>query len=335
MFQAVPETVKSYGEGMMSDIDDNSEKGWLTTAIEGGLPQILAGPAGKAISRLIGAAVEIPAVALEGVVQGIRDKSDARSQISQAIASRAAETAANDPDIMDRAIQTMLARSYRVQKNKDAVATIAIEELSENPPPANSEGPSDDWLNKFERHAEDASSDDLRIMFGKLLAGEVRRPGDVSAATLTFISNLDSDTAKLIQRVMPCCTNDGAAYLEALDTELTTPENAYLELAGFWSADKHLKMTFDANGTAIRKLTETGMGIAIIGDTEKYISLRGAILSRAGRDLVNVVGPDFDYQKLANYALKNEFVKKFYYGELVSSGINVSMPNPIELFIEM
>jgi hypothetical protein len=145
---------------------------WLATIIEGGVPQILLGPAGKAISRLVGAAVEIPAARMDSIAQRIRDKTEARSQISQAIAKRVAELSIDDPDVMERAMNNMLDREDRVQKNKDAVAVIAVQDLHENPPNQESEGPSDDFLTKFERYAGDASSDDLRMMFGKILAGE-------------------------------------------------------------------------------------------------------------------------------------------------------------------
>ncbi len=58
----------------------------LERVLGGGLPQILLGPAGAAISRLVGATVEIPAAWLEARAQSIRDETEARSLIMKALA---------------------------------------------------------------------------------------------------------------------------------------------------------------------------------------------------------------------------------------------------------
>ena len=142
---------------------------------------------GRCNSRLIGAATDIPAAFLESFTQGIKDKKSARSQISQAIAGKVAAVSVEDPAVMQRAIQNMLGRAYRVQANKDAIARIAVESLVDDPVPAESIGPTGSWMMKFERYVEDVSDDDLRMVFGKLLAGEIRRPGEVAQSTLHFV----------------------------------------------------------------------------------------------------------------------------------------------------
>lgn len=198
-------------ESSQNDGDDHGT--WISTVLEGGLPQFIAGPAGKAISRLIGAGADIPAAWLEGLAQGHRDKTDARSRVSKVIAEKAAGMAVDNPAIMERALHGMLAKSYRIQTNREAVAEIALEELTKLPPPEDSKGPSDDWMNKFERHAEDASGEEIRTMFGRLLAEEVRQPGKIASATLRFVSDLDSDVAKIIQRALPFSTMQGIPFL--------------------------------------------------------------------------------------------------------------------------
>lgn len=48
---------------------EDKEASWLEVLADGGLPQIIAGPAGKAISRLVGATIEIPAAYIDGYAQ--------------------------------------------------------------------------------------------------------------------------------------------------------------------------------------------------------------------------------------------------------------------------
>lgn len=55
--------------------------------------------------------------------------------------------------------------------------------------------PDDDWLNVFERYVEDASSERLQGLWGKVLAGEIRRPGRFSTRTLRFLSEFSQADA--------------------------------------------------------------------------------------------------------------------------------------------
>ena len=316
----------------MGETGNDGGKNWLESLIGGGLPQLLAGPAGKAISRLVGAGIEIPAAYLDKFAQGIRDNTEARSEISRAIARQAAALAVNDPDLMDRALNSMLNRSYRTQVNKDAIAANAMRELVDNPPAPESAGPSESWLSRFERYAEDASSDDLRLMFGKLLAGEIRQPGAISPTTLHFASMLDENTAKIIEKVLPVCIIGGAALIEALDPKISIPQVAYIEQAGFCSAGKTVKFVIGADGLLISPVTQTEYGFAIQGEPNTEIRVQAAILSHAGADLFKIVGRDFDFQALANFMLTRSGVKRFHYGKMVRSGTTTTMPEPTELF---
>lgn len=229
------------------------EPHFLKAAIEGGIPQLLAGPAGKAISRLIGAGIEIPAVWLEGIAQGTRDKTQARSAISEILSAKVACEASTDPKVLERAMNSMLSKAYRTQRNKDAVAKIAIEELQVHPSEKENEAPSDSWMSKFESYAEDASDEELQAMFGRLLAGELRAPRSVAPLTLHFVSMLEKDVADLIQRVLPFTLDDGMTLLECIKPNLTVKEITYLEQSGFWTADKILTFSTKNGQRAVQR----------------------------------------------------------------------------------
>lgn len=293
---------------------------WLEKLSEGGLPQILLGPAGAAISRLVGAGVEIPSAVLDGYSQKLKDKNAARSLVSKVIAERAAEMAAQDPSIIERAISNLLAKEHRLQVNKDEVAKVAIESLIAEPAPEDSPGPSEQFMAVFERYAEDAVDEDLRMMFGRLLAGEIRAPNSVSPVTLHFFSVLDQDTTKLIYRVLPCCLNDVAIIS---NMTISVADITYLEQAGFWSALRRLPFTFNENGHVI-KTRGPNQGFVAMGKPGEKVELSGTILSRAGRDLLAAIESTFDYQKMANNFF-NRGAEKFFSGRASFSGGRVSV----------
>ena len=168
-------------------MEENDDKSALISPVNTAIATQLGNPAFKTLSYLISNVIAIPAAWLEQHAQRIKDTTAARSQVTQALTTQTAKTAVSDPEINERAKAVMVGQFYRRQVNKGAVVMKTIENLQADPAPEHSDGPSEDLLAKFERHAEDASSDQLRSLFTKLLAGEIRNPGAISPRTLHVI----------------------------------------------------------------------------------------------------------------------------------------------------
>ncbi|MFC3639959.1 DUF2806 domain-containing protein [Camelimonas fluminis] len=288
--------------------------GWIERIIEGGIPQILLGPAGKAISRLIGAGADYPIAHIEGLTQRVRDRNAARSAITRGLSQKALESAVGDPAAVDRALNNFLDRSLRIQANKDAVAAFAIEDLSNDPPAEGSTGPADDWLAKFERLAEDASSEDLRVLFGKLLAGEIRSPRSIAPATLHFASLLDAETTQLIDRVLPFCTGTDAAFHECVTPALTIPEIVRLEQAGFWTTDKALGMKIGDDAMGFFRLRGDDLVALFKGNPGTSATISASLLSPAAMSFVKIVNREFDSEAFGRYLLNKLKCDEVYVG---------------------
>ncbi|MCQ8876113.1 DUF2806 domain-containing protein [Mesorhizobium sp. LMG17149] len=212
---------------------EQQNQGWLQSILEGGLPQVIAGPAGKAISRLIGAGVEIPAAWLKQKAQAIHDETKAKSIVMEKLAAKSAELGFSDPELLDRGLNNLLGKAYREQVNREVVAKKAIEYLADDPPPEQSPGPSDDWIDLFEGYAARATSENMRDLFARVLSGEIRKPGHFSPATLHFVSVLDGPTAKLIEEALPWCVNCEYVLKDAVGDTIAYGQWLVLEEAGF------------------------------------------------------------------------------------------------------
>ncbi|MCK1391621.1 DUF2806 domain-containing protein [Bradyrhizobium sp. 1] len=87
----------------------------------------------------------------------------------------------------------------RKLENRAASVKGAIDELNEKPSQQDAtQEIDDDWLNLYAKLAEDKSSEELRSLFGKILAGEIRKPGTFSLRTLQFVSALSREEADKI-----------------------------------------------------------------------------------------------------------------------------------------
>ena len=62
--------------------------------------------------------------------------------------------------------------------------------------------PDHDWTARFFECVQDVSTEDVRIVWARILAGEVRSPGGVSMHTLSILRNLSSRQANLFAEAM-------------------------------------------------------------------------------------------------------------------------------------
>ena len=183
----------------------------LERIAEGGLLRALAGkPLQLAISRLVTgvvalpeAALQIPVVLLEGIVQRIRSDTEARKQVSATVLKEAKRLAACDESMTARALQRWASGLENKQRNTERVAARTIELMAEQETPQAAYPPSEDFMGPFGDIAENASSDDLVDLLARILAGEIHQPGTFSRRTLQTVSILDQRSVVALTESLP------------------------------------------------------------------------------------------------------------------------------------
>ncbi|MFG1212019.1 DUF2806 domain-containing protein [Xanthobacter flavus] len=161
----------------------------------------------KAIARLVGMGadtgiswLDVLKALAEQKASGIRNDTAASLAVSKAITKEAVKHVATDEALAERAVATFMSDAIRKQENRERVAKAAIEDLQADPPPSDTQGPSEDWISKFQRYAEDVSAEEVQIMWGRILAAEIRRPGLVGTRVLRAIDEIDSQTADIFNK---------------------------------------------------------------------------------------------------------------------------------------
>ena len=85
-------------------------------------------------------------------------------------------------------------------RNIQAIAGHAAEELKDKEVPDHDPDP--DWIARFFDGAQDVSSEELQKLWAKILAGEVKSPGQTSLRTLSILRNMTQQEAKDFSRLM-------------------------------------------------------------------------------------------------------------------------------------
>lgn len=169
-------------------------------AVVTGVPAPIRKNLTTALARLCTAATDWPATWLQGKAKELRAESDARVLLTETAAKQIAAQMKVDPEFALAASYKHAKKIVRQQVNLNKVGEQAVECFRLNPPPATEEPVADiseDWLNAFEEQASLMSSEQMQRLFGRILAGEIRKPSTYSIKTLKLMAQLDNRAASL------------------------------------------------------------------------------------------------------------------------------------------
>ena len=295
----------------MSNETPPNNAGWLSTILnEIDLPKLIAGEAGKSLSRLVGSVLDVPEAWIADKAQKIKDQTRAKSLISDALANKIADQATSDPEIVSRTMTRWLGEETRKQENREAVARVAIENLSTEGESKSTVPVEDDWLDVLISYAEKANSENMRDLWGRVMAGEIRKPGSYSLSTLRFMSELDQETAKVVEDVFSRVHSGFMLFfLDEYRRGVWLSKNTLLESKGLLfgaEGNRTNKMTIQSNGNLF--LTHRKHAIVLNGSANTELNLPSITLSNMGREVLTLLKleDDIEYAKVLSKKIDKE-----------------------------
>lgn len=257
----------------------------------------------KALDRLIGAGVDIPVAWLQQQKAKIDAKTASYKLIEEAIAQSAAAEISGDKETAERALNVLVRKEYRKQINRDGVAKAMIEDLRSNGQ-KNFENAGagketsvkeidDDWMNVFEQYAENASSDRLQDLWGRVLSGEIRRPGKYSLRTLRFLSEFSQYDAVAFENLVQNAFDDAIPFklAEKLHSE-NIKDLVYLESNGLLqgSTGTGLQKRIRFNEKGYTTILEGKLGLIFFAKSGYQLNFRALVLTPLAQELLSLVG---------------------------------------------
>jgi hypothetical protein len=187
-----------------------------------------------AIDRFGGNLAELLNVPIERKVNRERAIMEGETKMIAAVVDYGVDRLKHDPGFAQRVAEGHFGRLFARQKNKDGVLLEAIEDLRRGPSTAASEAGEPEldpqFLDRLERYAEDASTDDLKQRWGRVLSAEIRKPGTFSSKVLRIVDEIDARTALIFERV--CQSRISDILPKCVLGELRFDEGVALSLAG-------------------------------------------------------------------------------------------------------
>lgn len=215
----------------------------------------------------------------------------------------------NEGQLAARALERQSFKELAQQQNTEAIVSNAAQELS-NDEFVPDEKPELEWTTRFFRIAEDVPTEELQYLWGRILAGEIRRPGSFSLRTLEALRNLSKKEAENFVRLAPYILRSGdnyfylrvPEYVVGQKGKLSFAEALSLNEAGLINSDNFLSVTFpDFKTGNIAWFLNGPIGVKFVFTSDRVVApIQAGILTAAGIQLLKLITiePDLDYLKL-------------------------------------
>ena len=105
-------------------------------------------------------------------------------------------------DDLTRSFIDSARRRHIKAENLSTVAEMAYPMISEGADAPKVDG---EWANRFRRHAERVTDDEVRRVWAQILAGEINSPGSFSKHALTVLSEMGGDEVRSFSKVCSLC----------------------------------------------------------------------------------------------------------------------------------
>ena len=222
-------------------------------------------------------------------------------------------------DLVSRAQKRFLFQEMKKQQNLESVVSHAYTELKDV------ESVSDipveeDWISEFFNCVANVSAEQMQILWGRLLAGEVKQPGSFSLRTLEVLKRLSTKEANIFEETAPFvlqCKGDADGtctdYFLLPDATGNLLDNCnvpfvkilLLSEAGLMSENNLINIGFsiETNQSEVIKGINKSIKIANKGDGTIGLTHPAYLLTEAGKELWPIVLTKGNEEKVTTYLL--------------------------------
>ena len=228
-----------------------------------------------------------------GTIMNARGEAKAQAYLAKMKAETDAEVEILRLQGQEKVAQYVLARNIQKVDNVEEIVSRAKQQFARDEQ-VSKEPVAKDWITRFLDIAEEISDKDLQDIWGRILAGEIKKPRSYSLRTLEVMRNMSKDEALLIMKA--------STYQIALDLISTEPfalslmDLMSLVDIGVVCGETLIRtMTVPANGKISFVLNRKAQ-INVYATTGTKIQFKGYKLTKAGQELFTLI-QEHDYDK--------------------------------------
>lgn len=226
--------------------------------------------------------------ALGGTARGERKMADAKAYAAELEAKTKNKVALIEAKGQEALANYVAAKETRKMQNTLAVIEKAQAHFVEGEK-VSAEPVDEGWKNRFFGIIEEISDDELREIWGRVLAGEIKRPKSYSLRTLEILRNLAKEEATLFVKAAQFYIEKD--YICTEDFALSLNEKLLLCEIGFTNAEDLVEMWKVPAKGKLEIIVDDQSLLIIHNDTNSIINCNTSIckLSKAGKEIMSLM----------------------------------------------
>lgn len=251
-----------------------------------------------------------------GTIMNACGEAKAQSYLAKKEAQTEAEVEILKLQGQEKVARYVLARNKQKVENVKNILSKAEQQFT--PDEIVSNEPIDkDWMTRLLNIAEDVSDEDMQEIWGRVLAGEIKKPKSYSLRTLEVLRNLLKEEAELIMKV-----SNYQVALDLLSTEtfaVNLMDQIALDDIGVICGEELVRTyTIPSNGKISFELNKQAL-INIYAPAGAKIGFKGYKITKAGIEIMGLIQEHnftIFYTNLSNY-IKSKGATKVTINEII------------------
>jgi uncharacterized repeat protein (TIGR03899 family) len=229
-----------------------------------------------------------------------------------------------NPPLEERTKNRIDFKESRKQLNLESVTSYAAEQLKDEPP-VSDEPVDEDWKTRFFNIAEEVSNDEMQALWGRILAGEIKKPKSFSLRTLELLKNLSREEAEcFIKFGQFAIQSHNVAFLINFKSEklleekygLTFRERLLLEELGIITANDLQFLIGETKDNNDRIVFQIG-DKCVVADKELNLpeqQIQALVFTKIGQELLQLIEAtvELDYIQLLTLKIRRKGVTVKY-----------------------
>lgn len=209
-------------------------------------------------------------------------------------------------DIKSRARSRVLFEETKNQENIESIIEKAIPQIQSN---ADFDKIDNDWIVNFFNKAKRFSNEDMKILWSKILAGQVNNTSNFSSKTLSIVSELSAWDALAFEALGKFCFSIGSPTIVIFDLENEIYSKNGIGLVGLMQLDSLGLIRYESGLTVFTKqyfpktfsirYYDKLINLEMEKENNNQLEVGRVLLTQAGQELIPLVEgkPDIDILK--------------------------------------
>lgn len=229
--------------------------------------------------------------ALGGTARGERKMADAKAYAAELEARTKNKVALIEAQGQDALANYVAAKEERKLRNTVAVIEKAQAHFTDGEK-VSDEPVDEGWKNRFFNIIEEVTDEDMREIWGRVLAGEVKRPKSYSLRTMEILRNLAKEEAVLFVKAAHFYIEKNFICTE--DFALSMNERLLLNETGFTNAEDLVKKWEVPAKAKLEIVVDEQTLLIIHNDTDSKINCNTSVrkLSKAGIEIMSLMAQE-------------------------------------------